>query len=293
MKRLGKILNKLLHAPAALFLLLVPASAVLLVYSLGTEDANSFITYASYLLSSYTLAALCAGIPGFWVKARRLKEENRYLRRYFSDAGLRVEISLYISLAVNGAYVLMQVWLGITNRSFWFYALAVYYCLLGTMRFVLLRELRGNGFGKDVRAEYRKYRLCGCMLLLMNTALSAIAFFIVKENRGFEHHYIMTIGMAAYTFYSFTKAIINLVRYRKYKSPVMSASKAVGFVAALVSMLSLETAMFASFGEDDPALRLIITAATGGIICLTVLSMAIYMIVHSTFALRKGDTLHE
>jgi hypothetical protein len=52
---------------------------------------------------------------------------------------------------------------------------------------------------------------------------------------------ITTIAMAAFTFSTFIIAIINLVRYKKYKSPVYSAIKIVSFIAGCVSMLTLET----------------------------------------------------
>lgn len=48
-----------------------------------------------------------------------------------------------------------------------------------------------------------------------------------------------------------TVSVIDLVKYRKYKYPVLSAAKAIRFAAALVSLLSLETAMLAQFGDDE------------------------------------------
>ena len=51
---------------------------------------------------------------------------------------------------------------------------------------------------------------------------------------------MMIYVMAMYAFYVTVMAVINMVRYRKYHSPVMSAAKAVNLAAALVSMLSLE-----------------------------------------------------
>ena len=51
----------------------------------------------------------------------------------------------------------------------------------------------------------------------------------------------------------------------------------------LVSILSLETAMLTAFGEaGNDSFRQIMTAITGAAVCLLVLAMAIYMIIHST-----------
>ena len=82
-------------------------------------------------------------------------------------------------------------------------------------------------------------------------------------------------------------AIINMVKYRKYNSPVYSASKAISLAAASVSMLTLESTMLTTFGDGTDALtRKIFLGATGGVISVFIIIMAIYMIVQSTKKLK-------
>lgn len=117
----------------------------------------------------------------------------------------------------------------------------------------------------------------------MNLTLGVIVFYIVWQNRGFEYHYIHTIAMAAYTFTAMTLAVINVFKYRRYESPLMSAARFISLASALVSILSLETAMLTAFGEPgNDSFRQTMTAITGAAVCLLVLALAIYMIVHST-----------
>ena len=68
----------------------------------------------------------------------------------------------------------------------------------------------------------------------------------------------------------------------------MSAAKVINLTAAVVSMLSLETAMLAQFGEDDVKFRQIMTSATGVGVCVIVLGMAVFMIAKSTKILKKN-----
>ena len=56
--------------------------------------------------------------------------------------------------------------------------------------------------------------------------------------------------IAMYTFYITTTAIIDMVKSRKYKSPILSITKVIKMTSVLFSMLFLETAMFAQFGAD-------------------------------------------
>ena len=288
MIKLKRLIFKILFPHTAVILLLIPVSAVMLLYAFTEKKPVSAVQYAAYGLSAYTMTVLCAKAPALYKKARGIKQENKYAVLYFSDAALRVKISLYGSFMINVLYAVMQLGLGFINHSVWFYALSGYYLLLAAMRFLLLKNSRNESLGKNLYREYLNYRLCGIILLLMNITLSVIAFYIVSQNKGFTYHYIMTISMAAYTFTVFTTAVVNLIRYRKYNSPVISASKIINLVAAFVSMLSLETAMFTAFGEgNSPNFRKIMTACTGAAVCVIVLAMAIYMIDHSTKQLHQ------
>lgn len=292
MGKLKQSLIRLLFPHIALAILLVPVSAALLFYIFMEDTAAPAVTYLSYALSAYALTILCARVPVLIRKVRTAKEENRYVMLYFSDAAVRVKLSLYGSSGMNLLYTLLQLALGIVNRSVWFYALAVYYFLLAVIRLSLLGTARRITPGKDLFLEYRCCRLCGAVLLFMDIALSVIAFYMVCQNRGFTYHDITTIAMAAYTFAAFTVAVVNVIRYRKYNSPILSAAKQISFASALVSMLSLETAMLNAFGDDDnPAFRFTMTAATGAAVCVTVLGLAIHMLVRSTKKLKqKSET---
>lgn len=283
------IINRILHPHIAFILILVPVSVALLVYAFVYEGAQSAISYISYVLSAYALTVVCINIvPLMFRKAKNFKEQNKYINRYVTDTNLRVTISLYGSLLINTAYAIFQLGLGFYHASVWFYALSAYYILLAIMRFFLLRDVRAAGEEKDMLSELKRYRFCGVLLAVMNIALAVIVFYIAWQNRGFEHHAITAITMAAYTFTSFTLAIINVVKYRKYKSPIYSATKAISLAAASVSVLTLETAMLTAFGQEHEAeFRQIMTSTTGAAVCLFVLFMAIYMIVNSTKQINK------
>ena len=135
-------------------------------------------------------------------------------------------------------------------------------------------------------AELHRYRFCGILLLIMNLALMTIVSFISNFGKGVEHHPVTTVILAAYSFTSLSFAVINAMRYRKYYSPIFSAAKGVSLAAAVVSMLTLETALLSAFGDERAlSLRGPITLLTGIVVCMIVLLIAVYMIVHSTRAL--------
>ena len=285
-KKLGKAL---LFPHIAIMILLVPLAAVLLVGSMLFIGRNTAIAYISYVLATYTLTVWCCKIPYLIRFFKTFKNENRYAIKWREDARLRINVSLYGSLGWNALYGLFQLWLGFYHSTFWFYSLGAYYICLGVMRFFLLLHTRKYAHGERMRSELVKYRACGCILLVMNLALSLIIFFMVYWNRTFEHHMITAIAMAAYTFSALTIAIINVIKYRKYNSPVFSASRAISLAAALVSMLTLESTMLTTFsdGTMSEIERKWMLGATGGVISVLVVATAIYMIVTGTKKLKE------
>ena len=285
-KKLGKAL---LFPHIAIMVLLVPIATVLLVGSMVFIGTESAIAIISYVLAAYTLTVWCFKIPYLIRFFKAFKNENKYAKKWREDARLRVNVSLYGSLAWNALYGLFQLWLGFYHRTFWFCSLGAYYICLGVMRFFLLRHTTRYAPGEKMRAELKKYRTCGIAFLLMNLALTLIIFFMVYFGRTFEHHMITAIAMAAYTFTALTAAIINVIKYRKYNSPVFSASKAISLAAALVSMLTLESTMLTTFSEGTMTAmeQKIMLGATGGVISALIVATAIYMIVIGTKKLKQ------
>ena len=131
-------------------------------------------------------------------------------------------------------------------------------------------------------------RLCACILLTVNLALSAAVLMMVYSHRGLEYPGVLIYAMALYTFYVTISAIVELVRFRKYRSPVLSMTKIIKTASALFSLLLLETAMLSRFGTDMPSEhRQIMIMATGGGIAAAVIGMASYMIVCTTNEIRS------
>ena len=298
MGRLKSVLKKLFFLPP-LPTVLIAVPSFLLVFILLSKGDRSLLSYLAYLLSAYAMIITITGITGVVEAAHNGWDGLPLIKklrstplggRLLGDVVFRSEITLHGGLFVNLLYVALNLFSGIRYRSAWFVALAFYYVLLSAMRAVLVRYIHRRPVGKNIASEFQRYRACGIILLLMNQALAGIVVYMVTQNRGFSYPGLLIYGMALYTFYITISAIVNVIKYRKHGSPVMSATKVVNLTAALVSMLSLETAMLAQFGSDEPEFRRIMVAATGGAVCVIVLAMAIYMIVRSTKQLKRlGD----
>lgn len=287
MRNWKEIVRKLLFPPVwvVMFLAVISTVALVEVFVHGWE--MSLPAYVIYVLAFYTLTVVCVFcwkvLPRYYRAVMLKIHANKYLDRYMTDAVYKTNVGLYRSLAINLIYVVVNAVSGYIYQTYWFGIFAVYYAIIAVMRFLLVRYVAKHPIGSDRMGELKRARLCAYILMTVNLVLSGAVLMMVFFNRGFQYQGILIYVIALYTFYITTTAIIDMVKYRKYKSPVMSITKVIKMAAALFSMLFLETAMFAQFGADtaEETKRLMIML-TGAGISVIVVSMAVYMIVQTS-----------
>lgn len=124
-------------------------------------------------------------------------------------------------------------------------------------------------------------------MFLLNAAMGGMVFQMFWQNEGYEYPGYVIYLSVMYTFYSFISAIMNLVKFRRAGSPILSASKAISFAGALMSVLALQTAMILRFGKGDEQFRMEMNIITGAFVLGITLFMAVYLIVRGQKALNK------
>ncbi len=288
-KKLGK---RLLFPPVWLTMSFVVLSAIALLYIFINGLQEKWFAYAAYIFAFYTLIVLCIFLsivlPKKYRGVKQKVQDTTIGNRYLSDHMFRARVSLYASLAVNLLYVSVNVLSYVLYRSMWFVILAVYYGILAIMRFLLVRYVRLKGVGQDRLGELKSNVICSGILLSLNFVLSGAVLMILYQDKGFEYHGILIYVVALYTFYMTTMAIVNSIKYRKYNSPVITTTKVIALSAALVSMLSLETAMFSQFGQEmAPENQQLMIILTGAGVSITVVIMSVYMMVKSLEEIKK------
>lgn len=261
---------------------LVIASIVLLIYSLGYKDANPIIAYSSYLISAYTLTIVAIRVPAFIGAVKKVLYKNKYTGRYLTDPILRAKISLYASSAINIMYALSYLGGGVFYRSEWTIATAIYYIVLSLIRFGLVRKERKRLLIEG-KKERRRYELkscysCGALMFLLNIVVTILVGQMIWKNKFYDYSGIMIYAQAAYAFYCFARAIMHLVKYRRMEHPILSAAKVVSMVCALMSILSLQTAMLMQFGSENGTFIRIMNIFTGTLVCLGTFAMAVWLV---------------
>ncbi len=278
--------KKLFFLPVWLTVLIaVPSFAVLILFFLYGESIGqlSMLKIPIYSLSAYALIITCTGVGRIIRCIKEQLQSNALWNKLHEDARLRTMVTTIPGLLLNALYVFTNIGMGVLNHTAWFIYLGGYYFLLTAMKSSLVHELAKNRNRINYQAEYRKYRSCGIVLLLLNFVLDAECVYIVCRNQSYHYDGMLIYAMAAISFYSLISAVVHVIRYRKYKSPVLSAVKAINLTTAMVTMLALETAMIAQFGEgDNGTFRRSMTSLTASVVCIIELLIAVYMIYNGT-----------
>ena len=288
-KKIGK---KLLFPPIGLMVILVIVSAVALILVFVKGMEQSIPAYIIYVLAFYTLSVVtvfCSMVlPKQYSTIKQKIYDDPLGNRFLTDRVFRTNVSLSVSFVISMLYVGFNLWSWHMLKSYWFTVLAVYYSVMAVMRFLLVRYVRIQKIGTNILGEWKRSRICACILLLINLSLSGAVLMILYQQKGYDYPGIMIYVMALYTFYALTMSIVDIVKYRKMGSPVMSTAKIVSLSAALVSMLNLETAMFAQFGADmAPEHQRIFIILTGAGVSITVVTLSVILIVNANKEIRR------
>lgn len=294
MEKFKKVLKKMFFVPGKIGVPVVLLAIILLVYVFVKGLEESAFSYFVYVLSFYALCIFSVKIPKIIKGTKSFLHRNAYTAKYLSEAELRLKIALYNGTLISFLYGVFKLAMGIYFRSFWFGAVAVYYIVLCVIRYLLVKNEK-KSINFEVKEEQRlhewkSYRLSGILLLLLNVAISIITVRVVLRNDGYSYPDFVIYAAAAFTFYRVSVSIVRFVKKSKNLRPVFAAARSLDLSIALMSLFSLQTAMFSSFGGDmSEKTKMMMNSATGFGVCICVVSIAIYMIVNSTNKIRKEN----
>lgn len=298
--QLKEILHVFLFPPLWVVILASLTGFPFVIFALTCLSETSPVSYISYVLSAYATMVLVLAFPELKSKITYRFRHNPIVdkisshpigNRYLNDLTFKGSISLHQGMIINLFYAGFKFVTSIIYGSVWLGAIAVYYVMLCVLRFHLILNSRkaaklNNRKVKSIH-EFRSYRKTGFLMFLLNAAMGGMVIQMIWKNEGYEYPGYVIYISAMYTFCSFISAIMNLVKFRKAGSPILSASRAISFAGALMSVLALQTAMISRFGGGDEQFRMEMNIITGAFVLGITLFVAVYLIVHGQRALNK------
>jgi len=292
---MGKFINQFhnFKPPLTLSCVLTVIFGAGSLFAAATDSGNRIlpaIVYALYVGAAIFLSLSVWAIILFLRKASPKQrfldatEKNKFTAKLTRDFSYRTMMLTFGSLVFNVLLTTSKMIAGWYYASTWLMVLSGYYIILCLSKFLLLRYRRKQTKLTDENLkmihEWKAYRFCGIMLLALTVFLQGVVILIVRDGMGFSYNEIVVIAMAAYDFYCFTGAVIYMVKKRKNHSPIVNSLKSISFASSLVAMLSLQTAMFSSFGTGNSELfRLLMNIFTGTAVCAFLIILGVLMIL--------------
>lgn len=275
----------------ALALMFSAASIVALVTN-WAGSVSAIVVYCIYACAAVFLAlsvwavVLVCREAAPRTRMLALVRKHRLIAHMMDDFSFRTVTFTRASLVSNIIFVLVKGVAGWLFGSWWLISLSAYYLVLCLAKFLLLYDSRKLDNLKNPRLrqwwEWKAYRVCGMLLLIMTLVLLGVVVLILLDGNVFTYPGTLIFVVALYDFACLITAIIFMVRTCKQHTPIIVAIKTIGFATALVSMLSLQTAMFAAFGTNSDSIdKTGMNAVTGAAICIVLLVTGIAMIVHA------------
>lgn len=288
--------QKLLHPSKWVLIFVPPLSFAALIFIFATQTTRSASAYMIYCMSAYSLTIWLAALPRLIKEMKTAIMTSRFMRkvssskitgRYLNDLAFRGNVSIYQGMAVNAFYVVFRIVAGIRYASVWFISMAVYHLVLGGLWAYLVVCYRR----RDPELERRCYHTTAWLLFLLNIPMGGMIVLMVRTNSAFSYPGSIIYLSALYTFYTMVTSVLNLVKFRKLGSPILSAAKVLNFIAAMMSILGLQTAMISRFSENGESYRKMMNAITGGFVYGIVILNAVIMLLHSRKTRKKVETI--
>ena len=157
------------------------------------------------------------------------------------------------------------------------------------MRYMAVSYEKKLDKGIQVVSEVYVMRFTGMMFIVMSVVLMLIELYSMIHNTARQYARLVIASIAVYTVIKLTRAIINLIKVQKHRSPLLSAIRNISLADAGVSAVTLirSLTVYAMWlSESD---KLIIITCSGVIVYLTTLVLGVAMLLRHTDKNQSAD----
>ena len=312
--RITPLMTKKNQCILFVFTIVVAAASI---YTAVTDFFPQPVSITLYVLAAFGFSCSCT----LWVRAIiffvklvlvPFTQSNKIANMLIKDARLRTVLTTLPGMGLNLIYAVFNGIVGIVNHSAWCGSLSAYYILLCVMRLLSVsyagkiysekrkwkklqsnqkdEQKKDNSIKMYTLRSWRVYHNCGIMLSVTSIALGGAVIMLVSGEGGKTYAGVLIYAVAAYTFYKLIVAVRNMIIAGKRDSALLRTLRNISYADALVSMLSLQTALFAAFGQDSEELIPLMNALTGTAVCLMIFILGIIM-VHKSKRTKTGGIL--
>lgn len=210
------------------------------------------------------------------------REIRPLLARWKQDELFKTIASATASFGVTVLFALYHGFLGIWLPSVWYGAICVVYLLLAAIRGMILwteKKIRTRENGQRAACRRRTFVISAALLMVLNLSLALPISWMVRMKKPVNMGLIPAIAMAAYTTYKITMASVHFRRRKKFQNVLMAELRTIGFIDALISILTLQnTLIMVNQEKADAHNMLIVSAISGAVIYVVINGITVHML---------------
>lgn len=274
----------LLFPPGWLVWLISLLSGAGLLWVFLSQREDTLFAYFLYPVCAYALLTLI-----LWLikKAPNIRRNKAMLWLNKGKTHKKPIVTLYFEHFVNFFYGIYMIAMGTLVGSAWIATDGVHNFLLGLIQ---LYQILQRKKADTLLQKWKSYRRCGFLIMLLHLSMVAMIFQMVNMGRHKSQTAIGIISTAVFTFYKLIKAMFVTAKDRKHKDPVESSVFFLQLAQALYNLFVLQVGLLWVFGGPDyPYLKLMNTL-TGGVVCVLVCGIGIYMVYRASRDMKKLHT---
>jgi len=185
------------------------------------------------------------------------------------DKKTRIRLRFFLGLL----YSIYNMTVGCLAGTVWHVAIAIYYFLLLIVKVLLLRA------ESNTKMSTKVFFMTSMLLFLISLSLVVPIILMVKNQRPVSIHLTIAIGIAAYTTYKVTVAVIDFVKRGVSNNLLVAELATIGLIEAIVSVLTLQnTLIVVNGGAGDNGL-VILSAVSSAVGLIGILYLIIRLII--------------
>lgn len=271
----------LLYFMMVLFAVLSIISVVTAYFPFAVEIALYVLAACTLFVGTYYLVQdIRHGITAAMHEIIRPKiAANPYTSKVAADDRFRTIVFAVPGFTSNIIFAVFNGIVGIISHSAWFGSMSAYYILLSVMRIGAVKQEKQLSVIEQPKERMEKeievYTRNSILFLVLAIVLAGMVVLLEFSTGGKNYPGFTIYAAAAYTFYKIIHSTIKLIKEGKRKSPLLMIIRKIGYIDACVSILTLQTAMFAAFATGQEEFVKLMNAITGMVVFLLVFGMGI------------------
>lgn len=188
---------------------------------------------------------------------------------------------LALTTIVNILMAVVKLVFSLTLPSLWFFVNAIFNFILALLRFFSIRDYKKIKMSKSadekLKIGFKNYLNNGILLILLGISYFMVSVYIYYKGSFTNMHEYLTYLVSFMAFYSIFSSIYGMVKYKKDKTPIISAVKITNFANALTSIVLTQVVLLDNFGGGMNTN--LYDGIVGIFVSIIIISLGLYMIV--------------